>query len=117
MHSSDYFLRGQAFTRVYQLLSRRIEKRVVLLGLDNAGKTTAVYRLLLGKKVDTVPTVGFNSEEVKYDRCSFIMWDIGGQSKIRKLWKHYVESADALIFVVDAQDRARIKEARSAFKK
>jgi len=99
------------------LLSRRIEKRVVLLGLDNAGKTTCVYRLLLGKKIDTVPTVGFNSEEVRYNRCNFILWDIGGQAKIRKLWKHYIESADALIFVVDSQDRARLREARAAFKR
>ncbi|EWM26356.1 adp-ribosylation factor [Nannochloropsis gaditana] len=108
---------GQLCTRLVELVSRRTEKRVVLLGLDNAGKTTCVYRLLLGKKVDTVPTVGFNSEEVRYQRCNFIMWDIGGQAKIRKLWKHYVESADALIFVVDAQDRARLAEARSAFKR
>lgn len=99
------------------LLGRRVEKRVVLLGLDNAGKTTCVYRLMLGRKVDTVPTIGFNSEEVRHGRCNFIMWDIGGQAKIRKLWRHYVESADALIFVVDAQDRTRLREARSAFKR
>jgi len=49
---------GATVSRVFELFSRRIEKRVVLLGLDNAGKTTAVYRLLLGKKVETVPTVG-----------------------------------------------------------
>eukprot|EP00624_Nannochloropsis_granulata_P004241 evm.model.NODE_31236_length_39405_cov_67.395760.6 len=108
---------GQLCERMMDLLSRRIEKRVVLLGLDNAGKTTCVYRLVLGKKIDTVPTIGFNSEEVHYNRCNFIMWDIGGQAKIRKLWKHYIESADALIFVVDSQDRARLKEARAAFKR
>ncbi len=104
---------GQALA----LFSRRVEKRVVLLGLDNAGKTTVVYRLLLGRKVDTVPTIGFNSEEVRHGRCSFVMWDIGGQAKIRKLWRHYVESADALVFVVDAQDRSRLREARAAFKR
>ena len=49
---------GATVSRVFELFSRRVEKRVVLLGLDNAGKTTAVYRLLLGKKVETVPTVG-----------------------------------------------------------
>nr|QXF29019.1 Arf1d [Vischeria sp. CAUP Q 202] len=108
---------GGMLGRLMDLLSKPVEKRVVLLGLDNAGKTTAVYRLLLGKKVDTVPTVGFNSEEIRMNRFSLIMWDIGGQSKIRKLWKHYLESADALIFVVDAQDRVRLKEARSAFKR
>lgn len=100
-----------------ELVGRRVEKRVVLLGLDNAGKTTCVYRLLLGRKVDTVPTIGFNSEEVRHGRCNFVMWDIGGQAKIRKLWRHYVESADALVFVVDAQDRARLREARAAFKR
>lgn len=99
------------------LFRRRVERRVVVLGLDNAGKTTCVYRLLLGRKVDTVPTIGFNSEEVRHGRCSFIMWDIGGQGKIRKLWRHYVESADALVFVVDAKDRARLREARAAFKR
>jgi ADP-ribosylation factor 1/2 len=108
---------GALFGRMLNVLSRPVEKRVVLLGLDNAGKTTAVYRLLLGKKVETVPTVGFNSEAIRLSRFNLIMWDIGGQSKIRKLWKHYLESADALIFVVDAQDRSRLKEARIAFKK
>ena len=71
----------------------------------------------VGRKIDTIPTIGFISEEIKHNKYSLIMWDIGGQSRIRKLWKHYVESADALIFVVDAQDRARLKEARTAFKR
>lgn len=107
---------GPVLGRLFEAC-RRIEKRVVLLGLDNAGKTTAVYRLLLGKKIDTIPTVGFISEEIRHHQFSLILWDIGGQSRIRKLWKHYVESADALIFVVDAQDRTRMKEARVAFKR
>jgi len=85
--------------------------RILLLGLDAAGKTTILYKLKLGELINTVPTIGFNVETVQYKRISFTMWDVGGQSKIRPLWKHYFNNSDALIWVVDSADAERLDEA------
>lgn len=59
--------------------------RIVMLGLDNAGKTTVLYKLKLGEVVTTIPTIGFNVETVVYKNISFTVWDVGGQTKIRKV--------------------------------
>merc|ERR1712078_63437 len=66
----------------------------------------------LGEVVTTIPTIGFNVEEVEYKNISFTVWDIGGQDKIRKLWRYYYHGTDGAIFVVDANDRDRIEDAR-----
>lgn len=63
------------------------EKRVLLLGLDNAGKTSVLMQLKQDQFVDTVPTVGLNVEHVAYRNLSLTLWDVGGQA--RTLWKHY----------------------------
>lgn len=60
-----------------------------MLGLDAAGKTTILYKLKLNQSVTTIPTVGFNVETVKYKNTNFNVWDVGGQDKIRPLWRHY----------------------------
>jgi hypothetical protein len=67
------------------------EMRVLMLGLDAAGKTTILYKLKLdkGEVITTIPTVGFNVESVMYKRVKFNVWDVGGQDKIRPLWRHY----------------------------
>ena len=59
------------------------------MGLDAAGKTTILYKLKLGEIVTTIPTIGFNVETVEYKNISFTVWDVGGQDKIRPLWRHY----------------------------
>lgn len=59
------------------------------IGLDSAGKTTILYKLKLGQSVTTIPTVGFNVETVTYKNVKFNVWDVGGQDKIRPLWRHY----------------------------
>jgi len=59
------------------------------VGLDAAGKTTILYKLKLGEIVTTIPTIGFNVETVEYKNISFTVWDVGGQDKIRPLWRHY----------------------------
>jgi ADP-ribosylation factor 1/2 len=88
----------------------RQEKKILLVGLDAAGKTTILFKLKLGEVVTTTPTIGFNVETVQYKKLSFTMWDIGGQDRIRSLWRHYYEGANAIIFVVDSNDRERIEE-------
>jgi small GTP-binding protein len=85
-----------------------LDKRILLVGLDAAGKTTVLYKLKLGDTVHTIPTIGFNVEVVQYKKLTFTMWDVGGQEKIRKLWRHYYSGTDAIIFVVDSNDRERI---------
>merc|ERR1711941_255145 len=62
--------------------------------------------------VTTIPTIGFNVETVEYKNISFTVWDVGGQDKIRPLWRHYYQGTNGLIFVVDSNDRDRIEDAR-----
>ena len=83
--------------------------RVLMVGLDNAGKTTILYKLKLGETVTTIPTIGFNVESVEYKSLKFTVWDIGGQESIRQLWKHYYANTDAIIYVIDSNDLNRMK--------
>lgn len=88
------------------------DSRVILLGLDAAGKTTILYQLNLGENVMTLPTIGFNVETIKYKNVNFTVWDVGGQDKIRPLWRHYYQGTDALIWVVDSVDHNRLELAK-----
>merc|ERR1711967_205123 len=93
------------------------ECRILMVGLDAAGKTTILYKLKLGEVVTTIPTIGFNVETVEYKNISFTVWDVGGQDKIRPLWRHYYQNTQGLIFVVDSNDRDRIEDAREELTK
>merc|ERR1711990_834011 len=93
------------------------DMRILMVGLDAAGKTTILYKLKLGEVVTTVPTIGFNVEKVEYKNITFTVWDIGGQDKIRKLWRYYYQNTQGLIFVVDSNDRDRIEDARDELMK
>ena len=83
-----------------------------MVGLDAAGKTSILYKIKLDETVTTIPTIGFNVETVQYKNINFTVWDVGGQDKIRKLWRHYFTNSDAIIYVVDSNDRERVHEAR-----
>jgi len=89
--------------------------RILMVGLDAAGKTTILYRLKLGEVVTTIPTLGFNVETVAYKNISFTVWDVGGQDRIRPLWRHYYDDTDGVIYVVDAADRGRVQIAKKEF--
>jgi len=91
--------------------------RILMVGLDAAGKTTILYKLKLGEIVTTIPTIGFNVETVEYKNISFTVWDVGGQDKIRPLWRHYFTNTQGLIFVVDSNDQERIQEAAAELNK
>lgn len=71
-----------------------------------------LYKLKLNQSVTTIPTVGFNVESVVYKNVKFNVWDVGGQDKIRNLWRHYYTGTQGLIFVIDSQDQERIDEAK-----
>ncbi|KAL6009699.1 hypothetical protein ACLOJK_000128 [Asimina triloba] len=166
---------GLTFTKLFSRLFAKKEMRILMVGLDAAGKTTILYKLKLGEIVTTIPTivkteeaskkkglllavllqvgslmffsprekmdscricfggkeggikfssfadndeialakaVGFNVETVEYKNISFTVWDVGGQDKIRPLWRHYFQNTQGLIFVVDSNDRDRVVEAR-----
>jgi len=89
------------------------EARILMLGLDAAGKTTILYKLKLNETVSSIPTIGFNVETVTPVKgVTFTVWDVGGQDKIRPLWKHYFHNTEGLVYVVDAADKERFHEAK-----
>lgn len=102
---------GNQFTKLFNGMSGKKEMRILMVGLDAAGKTTILYKLKLGEVVTTIPTIGFSVETVEYKNISFTTWDVGGQDKIRPLWRHYYQNTNAIIFVVDSNDRDRITQA------
>ncbi|XP_063721261.1 ADP-ribosylation factor 3-like [Symsagittifera roscoffensis] len=108
---------GLTFTSLFQQFLGKKSMRILMVGLDAAGKTTVLYKLKLGEVVTTIPTIGFNVETVEYKNISFTVWDVGGQDRIRPLWRHYFQNTQGLIFVVDSNDRERINEAREELKK
>ncbi|KAM6918438.1 ADP-ribosylation factor-like protein 14 [Xenentodon cancila] len=98
------------------LVSRQPEVHVLLLGLDNAGKSTLLYKLKHKINVTTVPTIGFNVEmlEARKNRksISVTIWDVGGQARMRHHWYDFHYNTAAVVFVVDSTDQERLDEAR-----
>ncbi|XP_046330909.2 ADP-ribosylation factor-like protein 3 [Haliotis rufescens] len=86
------------------------ELRILLLGLDNAGKTTLLKKLASEDVSHTTPTQGFNIKSVQSGGCKLNVWDIGGQRKIRPYWRNYFENTDILIYVIDSSDKKRFDE-------
>ncbi|XP_047083627.1 ADP-ribosylation factor-like [Lolium rigidum] len=103
---------GLTFTKLFSGRLANKEMRILLLGLDAAGKTTILYKLTLGEVVTTIPTLGFNVETMGYNNMSFTMWDVSGHAKVRPLWTHYFGNTQAIVFVVDSSDRDRVDDAR-----
>ncbi|XP_027704027.1 ADP-ribosylation factor-like protein 11 [Vombatus ursinus] len=86
--------------------------RVVIMGLDSAGKTTLLYKLKNNQQVETYPTVGFNVESLEASKYgSLTLWDVGGQDQLRSSWKNYLEDTDSLLYVLDSTDEDRLPEA------
>jgi len=104
---------GLAFSKFWARLFSKKEMRILMVGLDAAGKTTILYKLKLGEVVTTIPTIGFNVETVEYKNISFTVWDVGGQDKIRPLWRHYYQNTQGIIFVVDSNDKDRSDQAQN----
>mgnify|MGYP000029136270 FL=1 len=90
--------------------------KILVLGVDNAGKTTLLYNLKVGELVSTVVTIGFNQETVESRHVNFTCWDVGGSKKARVLWRRCYPGTNGLVFVVDSADHgeermAEVKEA------
>lgn len=128
---------GITLARLFQGFFGKRDMRILMVGLDAAGKTTILYKLKLNEIVTTIPTIGttalqrlgFNVETVEYKGVSFTVWDVGGQDKIRPLWRHYFQNTQGrtpylrgvlsagIIFVVDSNDRDRVGDAATELRK
>mmetsp|Transcript_47803 Transcript_47803/g.117118 ORF Transcript_47803/g.117118 Transcript_47803/m.117118 type:complete len:183 (-) Transcript_47803:15-563(-) len=103
---------GQFFSSLFSRFFGEQEVRILILGLDGAGKTTILYKLQCGEVVTTIPTIGFNVETVTYNNVKFQVWDLGGQTSIRPYWRCYYTNTDAIIYVVDSADQERLGVAK-----
>ncbi|XP_042131222.1 ADP-ribosylation factor-like protein 5A isoform X2 [Peromyscus maniculatus bairdii] len=102
---------GILFTRIWRLFNHQ-EHKVIIVGLDNAGKTTILYQFSMNEVVHTSPTIGSNVEEIVVNNTRFLMWDIGGQESLRSSWNTYYTNTEFVIVVVDSTDRERISVTR-----
>jgi len=86
------------------------EARILVLGLDNSGKTTILKKLSDEDITHIMPTQGFNIKTLQHESFKLNVWDVGGQKSIRPYWKNYFDQTDALIYVIDSADKKRIME-------
>ena len=107
---------GAKISRIFDLFNKK-DARIVMVGLDAAGKTTVLFKIKLNDIVTTIPTIGFNVERVEYKNLRMTIWDIGGQDRLRPLWRHYYENTNGIIFVVDSCDHARMHLAKEEIHK
>ena len=92
------------------------KQHVAIIGLDAAGKTTIMKRILRSEYTLSKPTFGVNIEVYKYRTLEFVVWDLGGHAPIRKtLWKKFVPKAQTIVFVLDAADKKRFNLAKEVF--
>jgi small GTP-binding protein len=108
---------GFYFSKIWLKLIGKQDIRMLMLGLEAAGKNTILYQLKMAETVKTIPAIGFNVETLDYKGLNLTVWDVGGQDKIRVLWKHYYQNTDGLIFVVDSNDKDRVDDAAEELKK
>jgi ADP-ribosylation factor-like protein 3 len=87
-----------------------LEARLIVLGLDNAGKTTILKKLSDEDITQIMPTQGFNVKSLNHGKFKLNVWDIGGQKSIRPYWRNYFETTAGVIYVIDSSDRRRLEE-------
>ena len=96
---------GFILSKILDFFSRsRNNFKIIILGIQNAGKTTILYRLSIGQLVKTTPTIGSNVEEISYNNVKLQAWDLGGQESTRSMWNIYYANTDAVIYVIDTHD-------------
>lgn len=99
-------------TILKKMKQKEKEVRLLMLGLDNAGKTT-ILKKFNGEDIDTIsPTLGFNIKTLEHKGFKLNVWDVGGQKSLRSYWRNYFESTDGLIWVVDSADRMRLQDCK-----
>lgn len=85
-------------------------RRIIILGLDNSGKTSSLKKLCSEDINHTMPTQGFNVKTLTTEGFKLNVWDVGGQKSIRPFWKEYLDKTDGIIYVIDSADRVRMPE-------
>ncbi|XP_068611717.1 LOW QUALITY PROTEIN: ADP-ribosylation factor-like protein 2 [Brachionichthys hirsutus] len=99
-------------TILKKMKQKEKEMRLLMLGLDNAGKTT-ILKKFNGEDISTIsPTLGFNIKTLEHRGFKLNIWDVGGQKSLRSYWRNYFESTDGLLWVVDSADRLRWEDCR-----
>ncbi|CAH1984603.1 unnamed protein product [Acanthoscelides obtectus] len=99
-------------TVLKKMKQKEKEMRILMLGLDNAGKTTILKRFN-GEPINTIsPTLGFNIKTLEHRGYKLNMWDVGGQKSLRSYWRNYFECTDGLIWVVDSADKRRLEDCK-----
>ncbi|CAJ1343111.1 unnamed protein product [Effrenium voratum] len=99
-------------------LLQKEERRMVLLGVDNAGKTTTLEQLKAHFGLKAMPnerippTIGFNIGRIQIDKVIAVFWDLGGHASFRSVWHNYYPEVQGVMFVVDSADAARLEEAK-----
>ncbi|KAL1491883.1 hypothetical protein ABEB36_012410 [Hypothenemus hampei] len=109
----------------YKYIVQKDEYCVLILGLDNAGKTTYLeaaktkltknYKAINPAKITT--TVGLNIGKIEVNGVQLNFWDLGGQSELQSLWDKYYNECHAIIYIVDSSDRERINDSKEVFDK
>ncbi|XP_019603078.2 putative ADP-ribosylation factor-like protein 5C [Rhinolophus sinicus] len=102
---------GQLIAKLMGVFGKE-EHKVIIVGLENAGKTTILYQFLMNEVVHTCPTIGSNVEEIVLRKTHFLMWDIGGQEALRSTWNTYYSNTEFIILVIDSTDRERLLTTR-----
>ena len=95
-----------------KLKQKEKEVRLLMLGLDNAGKTTILKKFNGEDITEIAPTLGFNIKTLDHRGFKLNIWDVGGQKSLRSYWRNYFEATDGLIWVVDSADRRRLEDCR-----
>jgi len=98
--------------KIVDVFKKKKEIKVLLMGLDGVGKTVALYQLKMGEPIDSVPTVGTIEEQVKYQKMTFNIVEIGGHKMMHQVWKQYLAAADAIMWMIDAGDKAKLPESK-----
>ncbi|GMH59052.1 hypothetical protein TrRE_jg261 [Triparma retinervis] len=97
---------------IRKVKSKERECRLLILGLDNAGKTT-ILKSFNGEDINSIsPTLGFNIKTLEHRGYTLNCWDVGGQQTIRSYWRNYFEQTDGVIWVVDSADRVRMGDCK-----
>eukprot|EP01061_Rhynchopus_euleeides_P013787 TRINITY_DN23961_c0_g1_i1.p1 TRINITY_DN23961_c0_g1~~TRINITY_DN23961_c0_g1_i1.p1 ORF type:complete len:181 (+),score=24.71 TRINITY_DN23961_c0_g1_i1:526-1068(+) len=99
---------GLLISKVWSGLFGSKDYKIVIIGLNNAGKTTILYSLHLGEVVVTQPTIGSNVEEITHKNINLVCWDLGGQESLRPDWGLYYTDTQAVVMVVDSADSERL---------
>jgi len=95
-----------------KLKQKEKEVRLLMLGLDNAGKTT-ILKKFNGEDINEIaPTLGFNIKTLDHRGMKLNIWDVGGQKSLRSYWRNYFEATDGLIWVVDSADKRRLEDCK-----